>query len=188
MKTRLSVLAFLLGSLTLWSQTKHEFELVAGSTKAISMQLISDIDGASLLILPISFQFTDKGYLVMMLGDGNPLEKGQNVWLFSAQKTLKWLMTNNKNISATKEFQNRFSDFNLFFNSPFNGVQLFSGYKFDNDYEVISGNPKPVIFQVKEDTKEISLFLTFYVSKPDKKNPCMLFTKAKIIELKIKIK
>jgi len=188
MKARLLIVVLFLGNFVLWSQTKHEIELVVGRTNEFSLQLISDIDGKNLLALPISLQLTDKDYLVMMFGNGTPLEKGQNVWLFSTQKSLKWLMENNKNVSATKEFRSRYSDFNIFFNSQFNTVQLFSGYKFDSDYEVIKGNPRPIIFQVNKDTKEIVLFLTFYVSKPDKKFANMLFTKAKVVELKIKIK
>ena len=188
MKTRLLIFALLLGNFTLWSQTKHEFELTVGGTKELSLQIISDLDGQNLLILPASLQITDKGYLVMILGDGNPLQKGQCIWLFSAQKTVKWLMQNNKNVAATKEFQSRFFDLNVFLNSPFNNVQLFGGHKFDNDYEVVKGTPKPIIFQINnKEAKEMSLFLTFYVSQPDKKVPNLLFTKAKIIELKIKI-
>jgi hypothetical protein len=188
MKKRLLLLILLFGNIALWSQTRHEVELVVGVTKELSLPLISDMDGTNLLALPLSFQFTDKNYLVMMLGNGNPLEKEQSVWLFSSQKNVKWLIANNKNVSATKEFQKRYFDMNVFFNSLPNSVQLFNGYKFDNDYEVISKNPKAVIFQMNKDTKEISLFLTFYVSKPDKKFANMLFTKAKIIEVKLKIK
>jgi hypothetical protein len=186
MKKQLLISIFFWGNFALWSQTRHEVELSMGYTKEISVQLISDIDGKELLALPISIQFTDKEYLVMMLGNGNSLEKEQSVWLFSSQKNIKWLMENNKNVSATKEFQSHYSDLSIFFKS--NHAQLFSGYKFDNEYEVIKGNPKPVIFQINKGVKEISLFLTFYVSKPDKKFSNMLFTKAKTIELKIKVK
>ena len=182
------VLILFWGNFSLWSQTKYEVELAAGWTKELGMYIVSDLDGKELFILPVSLHLTDKGNLIMMLGNGNPLGKEQSLWLFSSQKNLKWLMANNKNVSATKEFQNRFFELNIFFNTLSNNVQLFSGHKFDNDYEVVSGSPKPVIFQVKPETKEMTLFLTFYVSKPDKKCSSMLFTKAKIIELKIKVK
>ena len=189
MKKRLFLLLVLFfGNFSLWSQAKYEVELAAGWTKELGMYIVSDLDGKELFILPVSLHLTDKGNLIMMLGNGNPLGKEQSLWLFSSQKNLKWLMANNKNVSATKEFQNRFFELNIFFNTLSNNVQLFSGHKFDNDYEVVSGSPKPVIFQVKPETKEMTLFLTFYVSKPDKKCSSMLFTKAKIIELKIKVK
>jgi len=188
MKTRLLILILFLGNFALYSQTKHEVELVVGRTTELSIPIISDIDGKKLLSLPVSFQFTDKDYLIIMLGNGTPLEKEQSVWLFSSQKSLKWLMEKDKNVSATKAFRNRYFDLNLFFNNPSNNLQVFDRYRFDSEYEVVKGNPRPVIFQVNKDTKEISLFLTFYVSKPDKKFPNMLFAKAKIIELKIKIK
>ena len=188
MKTRLLILILFLGNFALRSQTRHEVELVVGTTKELLLPIISDIDSKNLLVLPVSFQFTDKNFLIMMLGNGNPLEQEQSVWLFAAQKKIKWLMETNKNISATKEFQSRYADLNVFFNSLSNEIQLFAAHKFDNEYEVVKRSPKPVIFQVSKDAKEIVLFLTFYVSKPDKKIADMLFTKAKVIELRIKIK
>ena len=97
-------------------------------------------------------------------------------------------MEENKNVSATKEFQSRFNNLDMFFNISTHNMKYIRDYEFDKGYEIIRRNPKPAFFQIDENIKEIVLYLTFYVSKPDKKFPNILFTRAKIMELKIKIK
>lgn len=188
MKKTLLILILFFGNFALWSQTKYDVELAVGKTKELSLQLIGDIDGKNLLSLPVALQLTDKGYIVMMFGNGEPLQDEQSVWLFSSPKNLKILMANNKNISATKEFQSRYSTLDPFFKVSTDNMKYIRDYEFDTGYETIRRNPKPAFFQIDKNAKEIVLYLTFYVSKPDKKFPDLLFTRAKIMELKIKIK
>jgi len=127
----------------------------------------------------------------MILGNGKQLENKQedrqSVWLFSNEKELKSLIKNNKNVSATKKFKkeyHRLQKFNFFSTN----ITYIKEYEFDKGYEIISRNPKPVIFLIDEKAKEkgIELFLLFYVSKQNKQND-ILFTSTKKIELKINL-
>jgi len=175
----------LLAGLTLWSQTK--VELTVDKPEKITLELFSDIDGKKILDLPVALQLTNTNNLVVMFGNGEMLTDGVRLWLFSSPKRLEALMKNDKNISATKEFKRRYNDLDMFYHVPANNMQYIRAYEFDNSYEIVSRNPKPAFFKIDKNAKGIGLFLTIYVSKPDKKFQDLFFAKAKKVELNIKI-
>jgi hypothetical protein len=185
---RLIIIAILLsGSLSLWSQ-RYEVKLQVDKPEKISLKLFSDIDGEKLLDLPVTCQLTDKNNLVMIVGNGEYLQNDYCVWWFSSPKKLKYLMKSNKNISSTKKFKRRYSNLNMFYDISDNKMQYIRDYEFDNGYEIVSRNPKPVFFKIDKNAKETELSLTLFVSKPDKKFRDLFFARAKTVELNIKIK
>ncbi len=186
MKKLILITVLLCGNLSLWAQ-KYEVKLKVDNAEEISLELLSDIDGKRLLDLPVALQLTDKNNLVMMFGNGKNIENEHRIWLFSSPKSLESLLKSNKNISATKEFKSRYYDLDMFYNIPANNMQYIRDYEFDNSYEIISRNPKPAFFKIDKNAKEVAVFLTLYVSKSTKKFQDLFLTRAKTVELNIKI-
>ena len=184
MKTLFPLIIFLLLTLSLHSQTEYEAILKVGESKEIGLKLYSNVDGKYLLDLSVTFQLTGANNLIMMLGNGKPLQNDHNIWLFSPAILLKNFLEKNKNVVAGKEFKNSNAQLNKFYAG--NGFEYMSKYNFDDGYETIKRNPKPVFFQVTDNN--IELYLYFYVSSPNKKNPNLNELTAKVKPVKVTIK
>lgn len=172
----------LLGTLSLWAQ-KYEVELQIGTQKKEMLELVNDTDGTKLLELPVTFQLINKDNLIILFGDGEELHNELSVWLFSPTMLLKDFLEKNKHVAAHKKFKKSNAELNRFYDSK--GCKYISKYNFDDGYEIIKKNPKPVFFQVTD--SNIELYLYFYVTTKNKKSYMNEFI-AKTKPVKITIK
>lgn len=180
MKKLIFIAILLFVDLSLMAQ-KYEVALQIGKQKKEFLEL-SNPDGKKMLKLPVTFQLIDKDNLVVMFGDGESLENDLWVWLFSRNIPLKEFLQKNKNVTANPKFKKANPELGVFYESK----NFKHKYKFDDDYEIIKRNPKPVFFQITDNKEEKELSLYLYVSEPNKSNLNEL-TKIKTIKITIKI-
>ncbi|MDR2010213.1 MAG: hypothetical protein LBQ22_07005 [Bacteroidales bacterium] len=184
-KINIILITFLLFALkTITAQEKVTLSAGGQKQQRITVDLSGSEDNKLLLKLPITFQITDKNILIMILGDGNTFTGKRSVWLFSSEMPFETLQKNNLNVNADKHYKNKYKKFRTFFNSS-EKIKLYK--KFDNDYEIITANPKPVFFQLAENSKSIELNMEFYISQPGKKYPHWFIAKSRQVTIKINI-
>jgi hypothetical protein len=136
-----------------------------------------------LLSLPLTFNLTDKNILVIMVGNDTILNYNQTVWFFSKEICLADLKKKNSTVSATKTFLNQNNELNTVL-LPHRKISLFR--TFDDNYEVIKRNAKPLLLEINDPTAtQITFYPQFYVAKPDAKFPYLLFAKCKVIEIEL---
>jgi len=143
-----------------------------------------DEEGNFLLTLPLTFSLSNN-ILSMMTGHDTELGNNQAVWLFSEPVSLDNLMKKDSNVGATKSFKKNQSEFSVVL-LPNRKISLYRA--FDDGYEVIKKNAKPVFFEISSVTQPIIFYLQFYISKPDNKISYVFFAKCKPIEIELNVK
>jgi len=144
-----------------------------------------DEDDNFLLTLPLTFNISNKNILIMMVGKDTELGNDQAVWLFSKTFSINELMIQDNNVNATKSFKKTNPELSslLLLNRK---VSLYRS--FDNGYEIVKKNAKPVFFEISGTSQPVIFYLQFYVSKTDNKYPYVFFAKCKPVEIEITIK
>jgi hypothetical protein len=182
-------LVCIVGIICLWNmkilaQDQYLVSLSSNSQQSLNLQLIDDKNNDRLFKLPVTFYLTKtdgRDILIMMLGDGSELLDEQTVWMFSSSISTTDLIKKNRNVSVNKVFKSLYPEFNTFFSNKAD-IVLYSG--FDEGYEIIRKNPKPVFFQIYS-SKQITFNLHFYVATSEKKYPYMF--RAKCVPVKINL-
>ena len=144
-----------------------------------------DDENSFLLTLPLTFSMSNKNILMMMVGHDTELGGNQAVWLFSEIFSLDNMLKKDNNVSATKSFKSKNPELNPVL-LPTRKVSLFR--VFDDGYEIIKKNAKPVFFEISAGAQPVTFYLQFYVSKPDNKYPYVFFAKCKPIEIELNVK
>jgi len=121
-----------------------------------------------------------------MIGDDASLYYDRSVWLFAKDTELAGLMKNNKNVSASKAFKNQNRMLNKFTNSR----KLTFFRPFEDGYEVVKKNAKPVFFDMSNvaPNETLTFTLQFYVAQPDNNYPYVFMAKCKPVEIELTIK
>jgi len=149
----------------------------------VEVYLYDEDNDNFLFTLPLTFNMADKNVLVMMIGDDTKCVNGQSVWLFSQDMPLADLIKKNHNVSAAKAFKQRNTELNtvLIQNKK---ITLYRD--FDDGYEVVTKNAKPVFFSITENAAvPLTFYLQFYVAKSDSKYPYIFVAKCKPIEIEL---
>ena len=185
MKKRIAIIGLLLGS-CLWATAQHKVEITPHKPQGIEVRLC-DMENNFLLNLSLWFSITDKNILVVMIGNDAPMEYGCSVWLFSEEMRLVDLFQKDNNVRATKTFRKQNTVLNRFL-LPHEKMTL--QRSFDDGYEIIKKNTKPVFFEIINSSfKEALLFsLQFYVAQPGNSIPYLFVEKCKPIEIELIIK
>jgi hypothetical protein len=144
-----------------------------------------DEEGQFLLTLPLTFSLSNKNVLSMMIGQDTELGWEQSVWFFSEKFSTKVFLKNNTQVEAEKAFVKNNPELNplLLLNRRVSLYRLF-----DDGYEIVKKNAKPVFFEITAGSQPVTFYLQFYVSKPDNKHPYVFFAKCKPIEIELTIK
>lgn len=143
-----------------------------------------DEDNNFLLNLPLTFSITDNNILIMMTGNDIRLSDEQTVWMFSEEMHLANLVKNNRNVSATKSFQQQHSELKTVLR-PNRQIKL--RRTFDDGYEIIKKNALPVFFEINNSLSDslLTFYLQFYVAKTDNRNAYVFTAKCKPIEVQL---
>jgi len=142
-----------------------------------------DEDNNFLLTLPMTFSMTTQNILVVMLGNDKRLADEQSVWMFSEEMNLADFMRINRNVGATKSFKKQHAELNSLLTSQ---RKIKIHRKFDEGYEVILKNAKPVFLKIDETASgQFSFYLQFYVATSNEKYPYVLTAKCKPVEIKM---
>lgn len=184
---RMKKLSILVGILLLFGgHSLAQKKIVLNSPKMQHIEThLYDEDGQFLLTLPLTFSLSNKTILSMMVGDDMELGKDQSVWFFSDTFSLEELMKVNYNVSTSKLFKKKNPELNAILLAN-RKISLFR--KFDDGYEIVKKNAKPVFFEINAGNQPLTFYLQFYVAKPDKKFPFVLFSKCKLIEIELNTK
>jgi len=143
-------------------------------------------DNNYLLTLPLTFSITNKNILIMMVGNDTKLTGGQSVWMFSDEIYLDGLLKTDRNVTVTKSFKNRNPEFNTVL-LPNRKITIHR--EFDDGYEIVKKNAKPVFFNINNSTSDpLTFYLQFYVAKSDSKYPYIIIAKCRPIEIELIIK
>jgi len=147
---------------------------------------LNDETNNFLLTLPLNFSMVDANTLAMMVGNDANLPAGQSVWLFSEEIALNTLMRMNRNVNAGNTFKGRNAMFEKMLVAS-KGVKLYR--PFDDGYEMIKKNVKPVFFTVvNPNSNMLELTLQLYVSKHEGNYPCFFIAKCRPVKIEINIK
>ena len=94
-------------------------------------------------------------------------------------------MKSNHNVNASKLFKKR----NVEFYTVLVSHKKITLYRnFDNGYEIVVKNAKPVFFTIQDNASDkLTFYLQFYVAKPDNKYPYVFIAKCKPIEIELTI-
>jgi hypothetical protein len=165
-----------------WASAQKKIVLNAPKMQHVEINLYDESD-RFLLTLPATFNITNKNTLTIMVGGDIELKKNQAVFIFSEDVSIKQLLKMNKNISAKGPFTKK--------NPVLNSV-LFSNRKmslnrdFDDGYEIVKKNAKPVILEINgASSQAITFYLQFYVAKPQKKYAYLIDAKCKLVEVEL---
>ena len=166
----------------IWVTAQNKVELRSPKQKHTRTDLY-DENNNFLLTLPLTFSITDKNILIVMIGDDIRISGKQTVWLFSDEIYLANLIKSNRNVSAIKSFKKRNKKFDTVL-VPHRRIALHR--KFDDGFEVIKKNAKPVFLNINDPSSDpLTFYLQFYVTKPDNKYPYVFFAKCKPIEIEL---
>jgi len=188
MKKKIIFIGILLGC-CMWATAQKKITLQAHKPYSTEVRLCDQdkTDDNFLLNLPLTFSITDNNILIVMVGNDIALDYEQSVWMFSEKMSLADLMKKNCHVSATGIFKNK--------NTICDMVLLSSGtmtlYRtFDDGYEVIKKNAKPIFFKIPNpiSNKPLTFSLQFYVAKPNPKFPYNFIAKCKPVEFELIIK
>jgi len=171
---------FLLSILLLsgfWTAAQKKIVLNTPKMQYVETQLYDD-DNNYVLTLPLTFNL-NKNILAIMVGGEGVLLNNQSVCFFSEELPINKFLKNAQNISATKTFIKNNPELNSIL-LPNRKASLYR--KFDDGYEIVKKNAKPLFLEIKGTT---TLYLQFYVAKTDKKYPTLLYAKCKPVEIEL---
>jgi len=173
----------------LWLTAQKKIELQPNKPQSMEVRLCDyyKTEGDFLLNLPLTFSIINKNILVIMVGNDTVLDYERSVWVFSEEVDLADLMKANRNVSAEKVFKKQSAMFNTVL-LPCDKMTLYRA--FDNGYEVITKNAKPLFFEIQNlsPNQPIRFSLQFYVAKPNASFPYLFIATCKPIEFELIIK
>jgi hypothetical protein len=164
-----------------WAVAQKKIVLTSPKMQYVETHLY-DEENNYLLTLPLTFNQTNKNILSVMVGGDGVLLKNQTVCFFSEELSLNSLMKKDNNISATKTFIKSNPELSPIL-LPNRKVTLYRA--FDDGYETVKKNAKPVFFEINNPSQSVTFYLQFYVAKTEKKIPCVLVSKCKPIEIEL---
>jgi len=172
--------------LMLWScvfgAAQNKIELRSPRQQHTEVHLY-DEEEIFLLTLPLTFSLTDKNILIMMVGNDIKLMGGQTVWMFSQEMKSVDLEKSDRNVSVTKSFKNRNTKFYTVL-MPHEKITIHR--EFDDGYEIVKKNAKPVFFKISESSSgSLRFYLQFYVAKSDSKYPYVFISGCNPIEVEL---
>ena len=185
MKRKIILIGLLLGSCILMTAQK-KIELQPHKPQSVEVRLYDYNKGDFLLTLPLTFSITDDNILFVMMGNDASLADERSVWLFSKEIDLAELMKKNRNVSAAKTFkkQNKTLKRTL----PYHD-KIILHRTFEDGYEIIKKNAKPVFFEILASPKEtLNFSLQFYVTQPKSNYAHSFIAKCKPVEFELIIK
>ena len=169
----------------MWMTAQEKIMLNSPNRQLVETHLYDEEDNF-LLTLPLTFSITDKNVLIMMAGNDLRLTGEQTVWMFSEEINLSDLLKNNHNVSVSKILKQQNTKFHTVL-MPNRNITL--RREFDDGYEIIKKNAKPVFFNISNPSSDSQTFyLQFYVAKSDGKYPYIFISKCKPIEIELIIK
>jgi len=178
-------IAVILFSSSVWMAAQNKLVLHSPKQQHTEAHLY-DEDDDFLLTLPLTFSITEKNILIMMVGNDTRLSEEQTVWMFSKETSGSDLEKTDRNVSVTKSFKNQNAKFHTVL-MPQRRISLHRA--FDDGYEIIKKNAKPVFFSVNNpSSNSLTFYLQFYVAKPNGKFPYVFIAKCKPIEIELIIK
>jgi len=187
MKKKIILIGVLLGC-CFWTTAQNKIELRQHEPYSMKVRLYDDSKTQNdfLLSLPLTFNLAEKNILIMMVGDDTPLSNGRSVWFFSDEMDFTELVKKDKNVGATKAFKNQ----NKVLNEVLYHKKMMLHRPFDDDYEIVKKNVKPVFFEILDPApdKPLTFSLQFYVSKPDANFPYFFIAKCDPINIELIIK
>ena len=153
--------------------------------QTIYVKLYDAGNGNFLLELPLTFHVMkgeERNILFMITEKKLTKQNPQSVWMFRQSMQLDYLLKLNRNMIVDKQFQNKNTTVESFFEHSGNLTLI----DFTEDYEEIREVPKPIFFQIRDVSKPIELRLKFYVSVPDKDETMQILTaKAGVVKTTI---
>lgn len=165
----------------IWTSAQRTIELHLPK-QHVDVRLYDENDDF-LLTLPLTFSMTDKNILIMMAGNDSRLADEQSIWMFSSEIDLADLIKTNHNVGTTQSFKKENMTLNKVLRS---NPQINIHRKFDDGYEIIKKNSKPVFFKIDNSpSKSLSFYLQFYVTKSDNKYPYVFIAKCNPVEIKM---
>jgi len=183
------ILAGVLFGCCLWTMAQQKIELQAHKPYHTEVRLCDyhKTYNDFLLNLPLTFSITGNNILIIMVGNDTILNYEQSVWMFSEEISFADFAKKNRNVKALKPFEKQ--------NKTLSPILLSYKYlklhrPFDDGYEVVKKNAKPIFFEIvnPQPNKPLTLSLQFYVAKPSN-NPAYLFiAKCKPVEIEIVIR
>lgn len=153
--------------------------------ETVSVKLYDNNEGNYVLDLPLTFHISSNNILFMIVGDDNGISGENAVWMFDKTVPLNDFLKSNKQISASKTFKKQLNRLESFFSQSEN---IEKHTWFDNGFEFVQDNPKPVFFKVIDPSKPVVLKLRFYASSENNNRTQVLTSETGIAKITINIK